>query len=507
MKKICTVLLCAGMLLGAVTGASAIDFKARGQWLMGFGLKDTSLVHKTREGTTRKKHLEDQFFADQRVRVWLDAVASESLSGTLGVEIGTMRWGKYSDGAALGADQPVVKVKHAYIDWATPELPLKVRMGIQPITLPNTAGGSAILDGDVAAITASYEVTENIAVTGMWMRPLNDNYVNANNSLRNNYLDNLDLFALMIPLHFDGIEVTPWAMLGMKGANSMKGITSWEGNQNGFESSDGNLPYTLYPYPGINNRDAMGGTSKGYGSLFWAGLPFQISLFDPLNIEVDINYGYSEPMGRYWAEKAYYGTKKRASSQRQGWLAKALVEYKMDWGVPGILGWYGTGDDGNIKNGSERMPSIIPMGTFTSFMGDGAFGWPYNDYALSYAGTWGIGLQIRDMSFMEALSHTFRAVYWGGTNSPSMVKYMNNAYAWSDGWGSNASPYLTTNDGLLEFNLLNTYQMYENFSVNLDLAYVANFMDNDTWKKAGSRDSSFEKQDAWKAALVFEYKF
>ena len=96
--------------------------------------------------------------------------------------------------------------------------------------------------------------------------------------------------------------------------------------------------------------------------------------------------------------------------------------------------------------------------------------------------------------------------YWGGTNSPSMVKYMDNAYAWNDGWGTGASPYLTTNDGLLELNLVNSYQMYENFDVNLELGYIANFMDNDTWKKS-NYPSSFQKQDAWKAQLIFAYSF
>lgn len=507
MKKLCTLLLCAGMLLGAATGASAIDFKARGQWLMGFGLKDTRLTHETRDGDVKSKPTNETFFADQRVRLWLDAVASESLSGTVGFEIGTAAWGKYKAGAALGADQTVVKVKAAYIDWATPELPLKVRMGIQPVTMPNVAGGSAILDTDVAAITANYQITENLGLTAMWMRPLNDNYDDPDRPLHANYLDNIDLFALSLPLHFDGVEVTPWAMLGMKGANAMKGINSWNGNKDGFDTADGNLNYTLYPYPGISGRDEMGGTSKGYGSLFWAGLPIQVSMFDPLNIELDVNYGYAEPMGRYWAYNRFADISKRSSTKREGWLIKALVEYKMEWGVPGIFGWYASGDDGNVKNGSERMPSVVPMGNFTSFMGDGNFGWPYNDYALSYAGTWGIGLQVRDVSFIEELSHTFRVAYWGGTNSPSMVKYMDASYSWNDGWGSNASPYLTTEDGLLEFNLLTTYQMYENFNVNLELAYVANYMDNDTWKKAGSRDTSFQRQDAWKAGLIFEYQF
>ena len=204
------------------------------------------------------------------------------------------------------------------------------------------------------------------------------------------------------------------------------------------------------------------------------------------------------------------GDWKRGSTERQGFLAKALVEYKMEWGVPGIFGWYASGDDGDVKNGSERMPSIAAAGNFTSFMGDGNLAWAPNgawyDRDLSYAGTWGVGLQIRDMSFVEDLKHTFRVAYWGGTNSPSMVKYMDSSTAWSSGYGTNDGPYLTTNDGLLEFNLVNSWQIYENLEANLELGYIVNMIDDDTWKK-GYMPDSYEKQDAWKAQLVFAYTF
>ncbi|MDE7371503.1 MAG: outer membrane homotrimeric porin [Desulfovibrio sp.] len=516
MKKLCTLLLAAGLVFGAATGASAIDFQAKGQWLMGFTAADTGLTHNKRDASGQKTtSTDDKFNAVQRVRLQLDAVASESLSGTVYFEIGNTNWGRADQGGALGADGKIIKLKRAYIDWMVPETTLNVRMGIQGVTLPNAAGGSAIMDTDVAGITANYKVNDNVSITALWARPLNDNFdgkrtVGRQASWRAGYLDNLDLFSLMVPLTFDGFEVTPWAMLGMKGANALEGHDKWQGRSEAdgevFDTSDGNLPYSLYPYPGIDGRKVIGGTGKGYGSLFWAGLPFTITAFDPLNIEVDLNYGYSEPMGRFNAVKND-GVVKRSSTERQGWLAKALVEYKMDWGVPGVFGWYGSGDDNNPKNGSERMPSIVPMGTFTSFMGDGNLGWVWNDFALDYAGTWGVGLQLRDMTFLENLSHTFRVAYWGGTNSPSMVKYMTESYVWENGWGTGTSPYLTTNDGLLEFNLVNNYKMYENFDINLELGYIANFMDNDTWKKADNGKTSFQKQDAWKAQRVFAYSF
>ena len=508
MKKILTLMLAAGMLLGAASGAKAIDFKASGEWLVGFGLGDGSLI---KDVDNKKRHHEDTFNAGQRVRLQLDAVASESLSGTVFFEIGDQMWGNAESGGALGADGKEVKVKNAYIDWMVPNTDLKLRMGLQAVAMPNVAGGSAIMDGDAAAVVASYQFNDNVGLTALWMRPLNDNYTGTNaedepyGNGYNNYLDNMDLFALMLPLKFDGVELTPWAMYGMQGKNARF-------NEGGVDTADGALGATLpgYYYPGMNGL-ALGNTGKAYGSMFWAGLPVAITAFDPLNIEFDINYGYVEAMGRYDVLKR--GTDLvRGNSKREGWLVKALVEYKMDWGTPGIFGWYASGDDGNVKNGSERLPSIAGAGNFTSFMGDGNLAWGtgYNFYDnnLTYAGTWGVGLQIADVSFVEDLKHTFRVAYWGGTNSPSMVKYMGSGVAWDDTTAAQDGPYLTTNDGLLEFNLVNSWQIYENLEANLELGYIVNMMDKDTWDKSYiSEQRNWSKQDAWKAQLIFAYSF
>ena len=507
MKKILTLMLAAGMLLGAASGAKAIDFKASGEWLVGFGLGDGSLI---KDVDNKKYRHHDTFNAGQRVRLQLDAVASESLSGTVFFEIGDQMWGTAESGGALGADGKEVKVKNAYIDWMVPNTDLKLRMGLQAVAMPNVAGGSAIMDGDAAALVASYQFNDNVGLTALWMRPLNDNYTgtNADNEPYgngyNNYLDNMDLFALMLPLKFDGVELTPWAMYGMQGKNTRF-------NEGGVETADGALDVTLPGYlPGMNEF-ALGKTGKAYGSMFWAGLPVAITAFDPLNIEFDINYGYVEAMGRYDVLKR--GTDLvRGNSKREGWLVKALVEYKMDWGTPGIFGWYASGDDGNVKNGSERLPSIAGAGNFTSFMGDGNLAWGtgYNFYDnnLTYAGTWGVGLQIADVSFVEDLKHTFRVAYWGGTNSPSMVKYMGSGVAWDDTTAAQDGPYLTTNDGLLEFNLVNSWQIYENLEANLELGYIVNMMDKDTWDKSYITEKrNWSKQDAWKAQLIFAYSF
>jgi len=507
-KKSCmVVMLAAGMMLGATVGAQAVDFKAKGQWQVGFGLGNANL----RGGNGVRK--DDLFGATQRFRIQLDAIASENLSGRVWFEMGSQDWGNAGNGAALGADGVVVKVKNAFIDWLVPETDLKIRMGLQNVYLPNAAGGSNVFgNGDVAGITASYQFTDEVGLTAFWYRPANDNFTGSwkKNNVDRHFLDNLDIFGVAVPVTLDGFEITPWALYGMMGRNTLTGY-----RQN-WNSADGQLHASLLANPGNQWQTSNYSSDRAYSSMFFVGLPIKVTTLDPVNIEFDVNYGYVEGFGKTWVTNYKGGFDKRAETKREGWLIKALVEYKMDWGVPGIFGWYASGDDGDVKNGSERMPSIKSNGRFTSFMGAAGTDWysgnfkgSFNEKHTNYAGTWGVGLQVRDMSFLEDLKHTFRVAYWGGTNDVSMVKYFRTASSWDDLNGYEG-PYLTTDDSLVEFNLDSTYKIYENLAVNFDLGYIINCMDQDTWKHSNNwatGKNSFSTHDAWKAQLTFNYTF
>ena len=54
-------------------------------------------------------------------------------------------------------------------------------------------------------------------------------------------------------------------------------------------------------------------------------------------------------------------------------------------------------------------------------------------------------------SFYAAIEAGCDAVYIGGTNDPSMVKYFASPAGFKGG-DMYDGPYLTTNDGLVEFN-------------------------------------------------------
>ena len=110
----------------------------------------------------------------------------------------------------------------------------------------------------------------------------------------------MDLFALSMPLTFDGISITPWVMPGMMGRNTGK-----FGAFTNYGLNDGSPATTLYPY--LNKIGAGHGlnvtgvtnASKEYGTVFWAGLPVKVTALEPWNIEFDTNYGFVEQLGSF----------------------------------------------------------------------------------------------------------------------------------------------------------------------------------------------------------------
>ena len=512
MKKLMTLALAAAMMLGAATGANAIDFKAKGQWIMSFdyGMHGNFGESKAKNNSGFGKN-EDEFEARQRVRLQLDAVASEALSGTVFFEMGDQIWGQDSTGGALGADGTVVELKRAYIDWMVPQTDLKVRMGIQGLALPSfTTNASQIFDDDVAAVSLNYQFNENVGLTAFWARPYNDNagyYKNSDfgDTQYKNYMDNMDMFAVLLPLTFDGVKVTPWVMYAAMGPGMLDGKEEVAGK------------WTMSSFGNAWKRAGAGMTSgffgfddvDTYGNAFWAGVTGEVTYWDPFRIAWDVNYG-----------SASYDNEKM---NREGWLASLLLEYKLDWGTPGLYGWYGSGDDSNPRNGSERMPVVSANGNngFSNFAFNGN---PYiareGVLGTNMTGTWGIGARLKDVSFLEDLKHTLRVNFMGGTNAPKMAKYIRdygNPYAKhgvSDvaRYATAYDPmYLTTDDTALEIGLTNTYKMYDNFTVMLDASYLALWLDDSrsTWGKNPMKgyNGGDGVYDAWNVNLSFVYSF
>ena len=522
MNKTAVFILAAGFVLSAA-GAPAVDFKVKGEWDFYFNFGETTMYKKPYAARKMDESI-DAFQPVSRIRLQMEAAVSENLSGVLQLEIGNHVWGRAGtrdapSGASMGERGASVKVKRAHMDWQAPDAGLRCAVGLQGIALPNAAGGSAVLDEDTAAVAASWKVNDHASLAALWARPYNDNYVRGDWGGRGSdaAFDNLDLGMLAVPLTFDGFSAVPWAMFGMMGKNAVRhqfatGGIPYAGDyiQRGLFPADAGQRFT----ENDTHRSAGARFTRPYAAMFWAGIPIRISAFDPFNIEFDVNYGYVGGFGRYNDARAVNpdGSPRRNDSRREGFVLKALVEHKTDWGIPGVFGWYGSGDSGNTRNGSGRMPCPAPAGDFSSFGLAGYYG-DFDSLMIGervdagYSGTWAVGAQIKDLSFLEGLSHDVRIIYRRGANDPAMAKALRDTLGYGyDNTAWNRQPggalYLTRNDYLVEFNLDSACKISENLEARVELGYIVNGVDRSTWKWSGN-----QKEDAWKVAITMRYSF
>lgn len=471
MKRVLCAALAAACLLAGAATAWAVDMKISGQWDFAFGRHDnTGLVRDSKE---------DHSVAYQRLRNQINFIASEQLQGVLQFEIGKTFWGRNgsggSSGGALDTDGVNVKTRRAYMDWTIPSTDLSFRMGLQGLTLPNAVAGNPVFDADVAAIVGSYKFNDMVSLTFFWARPFDDYGANPNNDPAH---DKMDMFGFTLPVSGNGWSVTPWAMYATIGG----------------ESGYWNYMNTYWGTSTLNVN-----TQGGRADAWWAAASAQIDVLSPLSVKADLMYGRidNENVG----DINKYGD---MQVETKGWFVTAALDYALDWSTPGLFGWYASGDDkGDAENGAfGRMPVVGIDQTFypTSF-GFGGNQSIMDDTLISSTGmgTWGIGAQLANLSFVNDLSHVLRVAYYRGTNDAGIVRDL--------GWLPNfcgEQQYLTDKDHVWEVNVNTKYQIYENLGIFLELGYLRLDRDKDVWKDMGRRSSS---ENAWKQQILFQYKF
>ena len=452
--------------LGAAYPSAAADIKASGYWDFNFEWNNIAFS---------KPDPNAVFHARQRLRTQVDVIASESLKGLVSFEIGTSNWGRAADGASIGTDGATVEVRYSYLDWRLPDSGLKARIGLQNFALPYFVADSPVLDDDGAGLTLSYPVNDNVGLTLFWMRATNDN--NPSPADRN-VADASDFFGLTLPVTGDGWRMTPWAVYANLGGNSLKAP------DNSADIPD--LREGLLPY---NANGATVAAKDAHSPAWWLGLGGDVKTFAPFRFAADLAYGKVD-----WGRAG--GNAMELS--RAGWLGVGLAEYKLDSLTPGLIFWYGSGDNSNPGDGSERMPAISPGWEGSTLGWDGEFGIAdgasLNDTPI---GTWGIIAQLADMSFLENLSHTLALGYYTGTNSTDMA----TTGAVTGIVSGNA--YLTTRDHAWEADFNTRYQICEELPLVVELNYLRLDPDKDVW---GSALNHIDK-NAYKAGVNLRYVF
>ena len=479
MKRLVALAITAALVFSSLGSAQAIEVKASMVWELGFGWEDNTIFTDAKQGA----HV-DAFRAAQRISPQFNFIASDTLQAVLGFEIGTMYFGNNNEdqsGGGLDADVATATITAAFLEWS-PMDKLQLRMGIQPIALPSATFGNPVLDTDVAAVVANYAFTDAFGVTVFWARPFDREYAGDAQANGKNSLDEMDVFGLTLPITMDAFTLTPWAMYARTGNDS---------------------DYWNYRYGGeYGDPDGNDFRYKGASNMWWVGAAFELSAFDPFSIKLDAMYGKS--------------SSSRSAPEYAGWLVAGLFELKTEsaFGTPGLLGWYASGDDRNDTSKNQgngdfgRMPIISGEGAGFAPL---AFGYAgsagcMGDSLISSSGvgSWGLGVQLDGMSFVDKLSHTLRLAYIQGTNNKRSVDSTGFASP-LDRLGYKAtmgeSVYLTEKDHAIEFDFLTEYKVHENLTIFLEANYIYLDLDKKVWGDA------HKSTDAWKAQVLFEYSF
>ena len=400
-----------------------------------------------------------------------------------------------------------MKTRYAYIDWVIPNTDVQVRMGLQPYALPGFVAASPILGNPVdgAGITVSAQFTENVGATLFWMRAENTDDLNH---------DALDLVGLTVPVTFDGVKVTPWAMAAFVGKNSLAewGHLGYDTDDWGYAIDRGNgwknptgdqlrVASGLLPAWGVIPNDMFVNITDAdddHGDVWWLGFTGELTMFDPIRIAWDAAYGSAD-----------FGSYSGFDIKRAGWYVAGLAQYKMDFMTPGLMLFYASGDDDNPNDGSEQIPNIDGGWNASSFGFDGGV---YGAAAVvkmsdTIAGLWGIQLRFDDISYMEDLKHDLRVAYYTGTNDSKLVKDYGGFLPLAG--ASAAAPlragsqglYLTDKDHAFEVNFDTDYMIYKDLKLTVELGYINLDLDSSVWE-----DNNLDK-NAYKAGAYLTYNF
>ena len=499
MKKLLTLLLAAGMIVSAVNGASAVEMKVSGNWLTSFSFtnnlygEDGLVDYKKGDGKGS-----GHFNAAQRVRINFNMVASESLSGYVQLQAanGEASPGYYTWGSgSTGGSGKAVTARLAYLDWFIPTTDVLVRMGRQETAMSFYTFGSPVFAAVIDGVVVNAPINDMVGVPFSWLRPsatINrwDKPYTAHSSI--------DLAYLSVDVAADGFKVTPWGMIGFVGSNAAEGISvDNKGNVVRPGSSYFGEAGTVVDFDDFDSngkpflRDADGNqvAAKYVDSrtlLYWVGIGGELTLFDPF---------------KFTADFVYSGNNADGYAERDGWYAALGAEMKTSFATPFVRGWYASGDDADSK-GSGRMLSINDDGMFDAssiyFNANGLLGATIED--CNPAGTWGVQAGVKNVSFIEDLTHALSVTYFQGTNNSNRLDGYDAAwYAEPDDVN-----YMTTKDSAWSIDFLSSYKLYQNLTANLLLSYLITDFDENI-RPLG--DGHYKFDNAFRGTLNFTYAF
>ncbi|WP_428559366.1 MAG: outer membrane homotrimeric porin [Solidesulfovibrio sp. DCME] len=474
---LCLLLACAATAQGATEVRMAGDFRAYGVFFEN---------HNWTSWNATGSQTEETFETWQRWRLRTDFVANEAVKFRLGTRVNDTPWGYGTYTAANPA--VAIEVYQAYLAFKWPGCDVDITAGLQPFSMPEsplfydspvfaTKGGA----GDGATNSFAGFVVRTPLVAGTLdtmfgfarLVDVNRTYDPTTTQVG----DELDTYFLTLPITLNGFKFTPWGLAAVMGKASASAVTSI---RNGMVSG-GSFVGTGF----VNNQNAY----------WWGGASATVTAADPLKFYADLMYGQG-------------AANDRERNRRQGWFVDAGLEYTgLDWGTPQAGFWWSTGEDSSLNNGSQRIPSIQNyFGLGNTFLNSTGQELSKNNMNVNSIGAWGLTGSIKNISFLERLSHrlTFTATW--GNNSPAGLR---KAVAASGGNGK----YLTMGNDLaigesvLGANCDSKYMLYENLAFIVETGWAHYNNPNGSIWNSSTRRFTAMVHDAWMASFGFKYTF
>jgi len=340
-----------------------------------------------------------------------------------------------------------------------------------------------------------------IGLTAGWARAIDG--ANLEDSIGK---DEVDVAFLVLPVTMDGIKLNPFFAY------------TWIGKDSGYnanlkemldDSTTGERETEKEEFETDNGvSDATADTSlelSDNGNAWWLGISGQVDALDPIVIMFDLNYGKATLNDiNYTYSFTGEGTLSVGGGEvpitysettevpiddvsMAGWYFDLAVDYKMDFMTPELFFVWSSGLKDDDDNKLEFMPYIS-----TEAYGPTSFGFAGSSFTQAdgllpapYANGIGVmasGLKLKDMSFVENLTHDFTFMYAKGTSDDDIDG--DEAILFAD------------KDNFMEVDLNTKYQMYENLAAIVELGYA----------KIDFNESSNEDA-AWKMAVGFKYDF
>ncbi|WP_027185313.1 outer membrane homotrimeric porin [Desulfovibrio inopinatus] len=409
----------------------------------------------------------------ERFRVRADFIANEALKFRLGLKVEDV-WG----GGTFTADNSAVslQVYQAFLQFKWPDTDIEITAGYQPLSLPQSSffDGSIIFDSEAAALVVNAPViADTLAVQAGFIRFLDNGQQDATTT---QVADEFDAYFLALPITLDGVTIIPWGTVAVAGINGNYGAFE-DGNAAGLASAG---TFMVPPTGWDNNQNIY----------WWVGGAFEVDALDPIKLYADVIYGEGNPTDR-------------GKSKRWGWFVDGAVEYTgLDMLTPQLSAWWSSGEDGSTRNGSERMPYLVPSwNASTSFLFDGGQQFKNGTVDVNPIGSWGITASLNDISFVEDLTSRITFTYARGTNSKTALRDANLVLGTNNFFIMGKD--LTVDEYVLGLSFDHQYMIYENLALIAETGWAHGEFDKDVW----GRRFYNEANDMWKVSLGLKYQF